>query len=99
MLVRSADANTSAGAPPWICVTSAEDAAGFRVMLVPSYCFWNFVAISANVSVSEAASATVMLPDSFCCFACATVAVPPTPTPTPTRMVPATTEDATSRVQ
>ena len=93
MFVRSADANTSAGAPPWICVTRADDAAGLSVIVVPWFCFWNFAAISANASVSDAASATVMLPESFCCFAAATVAVPPTPTST----VPAITQVATSR--
>ena len=63
------------------------------MIVVPWFCFWNFAAISANASVSEAASATVMLPESFCCFAAATVALPPTPTST----VPAITQVATSR--
>src|SRR5688572_19074108 len=65
MFARSADANTSAGAPPWICVTSADDDAELRLTVVPGCFRSNFVFISANASVSEAASATVMLPASF----------------------------------
>ena len=37
MLAPSADANTSAGAPPWICVTSADDAAKLNVTVVPGF--------------------------------------------------------------
>src|SRR5436190_8188066 len=35
MLVPSADAKTSAGAPPWICCTSVDDAAKLNVTVVP----------------------------------------------------------------
>ena len=63
MLAPSADANTSAGAPPWICCTSADDAAKLNVTVVPGFAFWKSAPILVNASVSDAAADTVIVPD------------------------------------
>ena len=68
MLVPSADANTSAGAPPWICCTNADDAAKLKVTDVPGFAFWKSAPILVNASVSEAAADTVMVPETFFAF-------------------------------
>ena len=62
MLAVSADANTSAGAPWLICVTSDEDAAKLNVTFAPGLAASNAVPISLNESVSDAAANTVRSP-------------------------------------
>ena len=80
MFVPSADAKTSAGAPPWICCTSADDAPKLNVTVVPGFAFWKSAPIFVNASVSDAAADTVMVPEGFFAFAaCATPVAPTSP--------------------
>src|SRR3954452_21296077 len=65
MLAPSADANTAAGAPPWIWVTNPDDGPKFNVTVVPGFAFWKSVPILVNASVSDAAADTVIVPESF----------------------------------
>ena len=77
MFVPSADANTSAGAPPWICCTSADDAAKLNVTVVPGFAFSKSAPILVNASVSDAAADTVIVPESFFAFAADATPVAP----------------------
>ena len=63
MLVRSADAYTSAGAPPWIWVTSADDDPKLNVTVALGFFLWKPEPSLVNASVSDAAADTVMDPE------------------------------------
>ncbi len=65
MLAPSADANTSAGAPPWIWVASVPDDPKLNVTVVPGLRFWKSAPIFVNASVVDAAADTVMVPVTF----------------------------------
>src|SRR5215471_5394109 len=69
MLAPSAEANTSAGAPPWICCARVDDAAKLKVTVVPLLIFSKSLPIFVKASVSEAAADTVIDPLSFGVFA------------------------------
>ncbi len=62
MLPRSAEANTSAGAPSPICVTSSDDAAKFSTTSASGFSTMNASPISVNAAASDAAAKTVMSP-------------------------------------
>ena len=62
MLAVSAEANTSAGAPSVICVTSADDASKLNVVVASGLAAVNALPISVKASVSEAAANTVISP-------------------------------------
>lgn len=62
MLSRSADANTSAGAPACIWATSADDAAKFNVTVAFGFRRSNCLPSAVNASVSDAAAETVIVP-------------------------------------
>ncbi len=59
MLAVSAEANTSAGAPSWICATRSEEPPKLNSTVTPSCSFSNSSPICSNVEVSEAAANTV----------------------------------------
>jgi len=63
MLLRSADANTSAGAPSPIWVTSSDEAAKLKVTRAPGCSTTNASPISVNAAVNEVAANTVTSPD------------------------------------
>ncbi len=62
MLLVSADAKTSAGAPCEICCTSAEEASKLNVTFASGFAAVNAAPMSVNAAVSEAAAKTVMSP-------------------------------------
>src|SRR3954452_20390061 len=62
MLAPSADAETSAGAPPWICVASVPDDPKLNLTVVPGFRVWKSAPIFVNASVSDAAADTVIVP-------------------------------------
>jgi hypothetical protein len=62
MFASSADANTSAGAPSSIWVTSSDDAAKLNVTSAPGCCTMKASPISVYAAVSDAAAKTVMSP-------------------------------------
>ena len=59
MLASSADAKTSAGAPPWIWATRSEEPAKLNSTVTPSCSSSNWLPSSSNVDVSDAAAYTV----------------------------------------
>src|ERR1700682_3031740 len=65
MLVWSAVATTSAGAPDWICATSCWEPAKLYVTIRPGLAATRWFLSSVKASVSEAAANTVTDPDSF----------------------------------
>src|SRR5689334_12700060 len=65
MFLVSADANTSAGAPCWICCTSACEPAKLYVRSRSGAAVDNVCFRSLNDSVSDAAAKTLSLPLSF----------------------------------
>src|SRR5262245_19916009 len=90
MLAPSAEANTSAGAPPWICCARVPDEPKLNVIVVPGLRFWKSAPILVNASVVDAAAETVMLPVTFGLVvvvsfaACAVPAAPTRPRPATT---------------
>ena len=56
MLASSAEANTSAGAPSWICETRSDEPPKLNSTVTPSCCCSNSVPISSKVFVSDAAA-------------------------------------------
>jgi hypothetical protein len=62
ILLVSADANTSAGAPAVSWVTRSEDPAKLNVTVDPGFSVWKIVPISVNVAFSDAAANTVNVP-------------------------------------
>ena len=62
MLLLSAEANTSAGAPCPIWATNSDDAAKLNVTFAPGYSAVNASPTSVNAAVSEAAANTVTSP-------------------------------------
>src|SRR6478609_1332303 len=62
MLLVSADANTSAGAPAVSWVTRSEDPAKLKVTVDPGFSVWKIVPISVCVAFKEAAANTVNVP-------------------------------------
>jgi hypothetical protein len=63
MFAVSADANTSAGAPWVICVTSADEASKLKVTFALGLALVNAAPTALKESVSDVAANTVMLPD------------------------------------
>jgi hypothetical protein len=59
ILLVSADANTSPGAPAVSWVTRSEDPAKLNVTVDPGFSFWKIVPISVNVAFSDAPANTV----------------------------------------
>src|SRR6478672_8671095 len=62
MLLVSAEANTSAGAPAVSWVTRSEEPAKLNVTVEPGFPFWKIVPISVKVAFSDAAANTVNVP-------------------------------------
>src|SRR5689334_10889336 len=65
MFFVSADANTSAGAPPWICVTNAADESKLNVTFAPGFAASKSFPTCANALLSDAAAETVIVPVTF----------------------------------
>jgi hypothetical protein len=63
MLLVSADAKTSAGAPCEICCTSADDASKLNVTFASGFAAVNEAPTSLKAAVSDAAAKTVMSPE------------------------------------
>ncbi len=63
MLLVSADAKTSAGAPCEICCTSADDASKLNVTFASGFADVNAAPMSVKAAVSDAAAKTVMSPE------------------------------------
>src|SRR3954452_8115620 len=59
MLAVSAEANTSAGAPCWICATRSEDPPKLSFTVTPLCSLSKALPMSVNVPVSDAAAKTV----------------------------------------
>src|SRR5664279_4571173 len=62
MFAVSAEANTSAGAPPISCVTRSEEPAKLKVTVEPGFSFSYVSPSSVNVFFSDAAANTVIAP-------------------------------------
>src|SRR5262249_13845219 len=65
MLDWSADANTSAGAPFWICVTSADEASKLNVTFAPGLASSKSWPICVNACFNDDAADTVIEPVTF----------------------------------
>ena len=63
MFFVSADANTSASAPPWICWASVVELPGLSLISVPGWASWKSFAKAVNAGVSEEAMNTWIEPE------------------------------------